>query len=117
MSTTINGTKIYMTRGDTPTLDIAIIITATDTEYTPAAGDKVYFRLKKSPRDATILLTKEVTGGQLAFDVDDTAQLAFGNYRYSLELVTAGGYHETFVEPTGQEGQFIVGEENENHVV
>ena len=117
MSTVVNGTKIYMTRGDTPTLNVNIIIAATGEAYTPAAGDSVIFRLKRTPNEDTILLQKNVEDGVLAFDVNDTAYLAFGNYRYSLELVTAGGYHETFVEPTGSEGVFVVGEENENHVI
>ena len=115
MSTTINGTKINMTRADTPTFEVKAIINATGLVYTPAAGDKIYFRLKQTPYTNTILLEKEVTNGELAFTVNDTKSLAFGKYFYCLELVTSGGYHETFVEPTETEGVFIIGKELENH--
>ena len=117
MATFVNGTKIEMTRGDTPIFDISAIIEAVQTEYNPAAGDTIYFRLKKSAWDTPLLLQKTVTNGQLQMTVDDTKSLEFGEYVYSLELVTAGGYHETFVRPRPDEGSFKIGEENENHAV
>ena len=115
MSTVINGTKINMTRGDTPTIQVQAIINASGLVYTPAAGDAIYFRLKKTPYQDTVLLEKTVSNGQLTFSVNDTKSLDFGKYFYCLELVTAGGYHETFVEPTETEGVFIIGKELENH--
>ena len=115
MSTIIEGTKIYMTRGDTPTLDIQAIIISTNTAYSMAAGDTMYFRLAQEPLIETTLLEKTVTNGQLTFTPSDTASLDFGTYVYSLELVTAGGYHETFVRPIPTEGVFKIGEELENH--
>lgn len=114
MSTIIKGTRIYMTRGDTPTIKVTPIITATNTEYVLQAGDKIWFRLAQKP-DMEQLLEKEVVSNELEFAVEDTADLAFGTYNYSLELVTNDGYHETFVEPTDVEGVFIIGEEIESH--
>lgn len=115
MSTRIDGTRIYMTRGDTPTFEVKAIIASTGTEYTLGAGDKIYFRLKKTPYMDEVIVTKEVVGGELTMDVDDTKSLAFGKYYYCLELVTANGYHETFVEPTEIEGAFTIGKELEDH--
>ena len=115
MSTVINGTKINMTRGDTPTIQVQAIINSTGQQFTPGAGDNIYFRLKKTPYQDTVLLEKTVSSGQLAFDVNDTKSLDFGKYYYCLELVTSDGYHETFVEPTDTEGVFIIGKELENH--
>lgn len=109
MSTIItHGTCINMTRGDTPTFEVV-------PPFTPAAGSKIIFRLKKSPYiDGEPLVEKELVGTEWTMDVDDTASLAFGDYRYSLEYVL-GGYHDTIVPPTIMEGLFHIGEENENH--
>ena len=118
MSTvTDRGTWIYMTRGDTPTYIPELYVKNSNGEYvpfTPAAGSKIYFRLKKYPEIGEVLLEKEMVDGELAFDVADTASLEFGDYRYELEYVN-GAYHETFVKPVIEQGVFTIGPENENH--
>lgn len=111
------GTWVYVTRGDTPTFTPELYIKNSNDEwipFTPAAGSKIIFRLKKDPMVGEVLLEKELVDGELAFDVADTASLEFGDYRYELEYVL-GAYHETFVKPVIEQGVFTIGLENENH--
>lgn len=111
------GTWVYMTRGDTPTFTPELYIKDSNDQwilFTPAAGSKIIFRLKKDPMVGEVLLEKELVSGELAFAVADTASLPFGDYFYELEYVN-GTYHETFVKPIIEEGVFRIGAENENH--
>ena len=71
-----DGTKIYLTRGDT--LRRQVVIQNEDgSDYQPAEGDRVRFALKLKP--------------------EDTKPLAFGEYVYDIELTKANGDVDTFI--------------------
>lgn len=114
MATYVEGHQIFMTRGDTPTFNVNLFIGETTTQYNPAAGDAVYFRLAQEPLMEQIL-EKALDDGKWTMDVEDTASLDPGKYLYSLELVTAGGFHDTFVKPDREDGVFEIGAEVEHH--
>ena len=115
MATRYEGTNIHITRGDTAPLDFLVVVNQTDEVYELTNRDTLIFRLKRKPTDSTILIEKTLPYGHFWLDTEDTASLPFGTYRYSLELVTSGGFHETIVEPERKEGLFVIGKENENH--
>lgn len=112
MATKIKNPKLFITRGDTPTLDFSTFIGDTDQELSPSAGE-FHFRAKRSITDTSYAIDKVLVDGRLSFAVEDTVGLAFGNYIYEVELVTASGYHETYI--TAEDGQLTIGLEVENH--
>ena len=95
----VSRNKIVLTRGDTAYLRVEL----TDDNgnaYTPAEGDKVFFRLKKSAVSGSLLLDKEAYTDSMTLELrpEDTARLDFGSYRYEVELVTEAGEHFTVIE-------------------
>ena len=104
--------RIYLTRGDTASIDIRLT-DATGGDYEPVAGDKIYFRLKNAVFGNTLRLVKEIspTTLTLALSEADTANLELGTYRYEVELVTSSGDRFTVIE----NGEFVLGVELESH--
>lgn len=112
----ITGQSIYLTRGDSATLEIDLKRQGTSTAYVIQEGDTFYFRVKRNP-NSELLIEKEfeATGESkiaLTLDPEDTADLFNGtDYRYEVELVTAGGWHDTFIA----DQLFHIGVELEGH--
>ena len=104
--------RIYLTRGDSASIDIRLT-DATGAEYEPVAGDKIYFRLKKNVFGSSLLLVREISPTTLTLELkpNDTAGLDFGLYRYEIELVTSSGDRFTVIE----NGEFVLGVELESH--
>lgn len=94
----INGQSVSLTRGDSAILDVSAHY-EDGSAYTPAEGDKIYFRVRKKAGLYQVDIEKEVNTStmQLSLAPEDTRGLNFGEYRYELELVTAGGFHSTFI--------------------
>lgn len=107
---TIKGNQIFLTRGDTMFIKLSLE-NEDGTDYIPADGDKIYFRLKKYATYPDILIEKQLSDMILELTPADTAHLDFGTYRYEIELVTADGNHYTVIcdEP------FTIEKELENH--
>jgi len=81
---------IIITRGDSLEIDLAL----TDKDgytYEPVEGDVIYFRVKKSAQSETILIEKIIDINTLVLNLieADTHDLAFGDYRYEIEIVLA----------------------------
>lgn len=103
--TTVTGTTINMTRGDT--LRVQVGIEMDGETYTPAEGDSVAFYLKHAAlnskrtafKDAEPLLTKEVPTATMVLELDpeDTKPLEFGEYAYDLEITFSNGTVDTFI--------------------
>ena len=99
---------IVITRGDSQEVDLYL----TDREgypYNPVEGDHVYFYMKKSAYAEQVLIQKEIDIHTLVinFVEEDTRNLAFGEYRYEIEIVLQGGDHYTAIKST----PFIITEE------
>lgn len=110
----IMAQQISLTRGDDACIDVVMTNKLTNEKYVLEEGDAVYFRLRVSDQ---VILTKtcilDLTENtcQIVLLPADTIGLAYGEYRYEVELVTALGKHDTVVAYQ----KFIIGEEIENH--
>lgn len=93
-----DGTKIYLTRGDT--LRRQVVIQNEDgSDYQAADGDRVRFALKKDYEDPEPLILKEIPTDTMILELrpEDTKPLAFGDYVYDIELTKANGDVDTFI--------------------
>lgn len=108
----VTGNQIFLTRGDTLILTLTLS-NSDDSAYVPAVGDSIYFRLKKFATYPEILIEKEIDTATMILQLDesDTDMLAFGDYRYEIEVVTAEGMHDTVIA----DELFTIGKELENH--
>jgi hypothetical protein len=92
MASSVSGTSITLTRGDT--LRIKINITLNDEEYIPVEGDSIRFALKHSTLNAKktdyqdteplILKTVPINTMILELEPSDTKNLDFGSYVYDM---------------------------------
>ena len=112
MSSSINGTTITLTRGDT----FLATVSMTDAQgeaYIPGEGDEVRFKCSKSyPSEHgtdTPLIEKVLDNSTLLLELDpeDTDGLRFGEYVYDVQLTTAAGVVDTFIP----KGRLIIAEE------
>lgn len=100
--TTIKGTSVTMTKGDTVILAIGIVDTD-GTPYVPRDGDSVRFALKKSYDSSTPLILKQIPLDtmELRIEPEETKKLdsgpARGKYVYDIELTKADGTVDTFI--------------------
>ena len=109
----IDGLDIHLTRGDTAFIEV-IPTNEDGSPYEMQEGDKIFFRLKRKSTDDTVICEKEVdvVSMTLQIDPEDTEPCQNGkDYRYEFELVTAAGYHFTFIE----DQLFHIGVELEVH--
>ena len=105
MACKVDGTSVYLTRGDSLLLQIGI--TVNQQEYTPAAGDTIVFALKRDKMnsnrsayiDAEPLIEKSSPYDTclLTLDPSDTAELPFGNYVYDVQITFENGRVDTFI--------------------
>lgn len=96
----VQGTNITMTRGDTA----KILLTLTqynDTPYQPIEGDTIRFALKKSYSDSRTLMKIDIPAVLpliLHIKPSDTKKLAYGVYKYDIQLTRADGTVDTFID-------------------
>lgn len=108
----VTGNQVFLTRGDTLVLTLSLS-NADGTPYVPAEGDTIFFRLKKFATYPNLLIEKQIDISSMILQLDeaDTAGLAFGDYHYEIEVVTAGGMHDTVIA----DELFTIGKEIDNH--
>lgn len=101
MLTIGSNNKITLTRGDTAILKIAI----TDKEgeaYTPGVGDEIRFAMKKNYTDENVLVRAEavIDGSDITITIlpEHTKFLAYGSYKYDIQLTTGDGVVDTFID-------------------
>lgn len=96
----ISGTTITLTRGDSAS--IALDLHYKDGEpYEPAEGDTIRFAMKKTYSDLLPpLLTIDISTEDLILYIpaNDTKSLAYGQYKYDIQLTTASGDVDTFID-------------------
>lgn len=103
MMTSVSGTTITMTKGDT--LRVQISLEMDDTAYTPVEGDVVRLYVKRAKLsdgeyvDTEPLITKIVPIETMILELepDDTSSLASGKYAYDLEITFLDGSVDTFI--------------------
>lgn len=102
----ITGTTIRLTRGDTLVVDVGIK-NPDGTAYEVQSGDSIRFALKralmtggnKDFADKDPIITKAIPTNTLtlALAPTDTEDLAFGKYKYDIEITFANGQVCTFI--------------------
>ena len=99
--------NIYLTRGDTATIDVDLKDEYGD-PYAMTANDRLIFTLRKLWDKGNILLEKTVSTPEFTFTTPDTKNLDFGVYCYDIYLFnTSSEKLDTFIA----EKTFIIGEE------
>jgi len=96
----VNGTTITMTRGDSLVV-LLDLENADGTAYEPVDGDYIRFAVKKTFDDSVPpILVKEIPTDtmKLILDPADTKQLTYGRYRYDIQITTADGFVDTFID-------------------
>ena len=101
----VDGTKIYLTRGDT--FYSTITMTRNGEEYTPQEGDSLRFVLKRADmvnnrsayKDARPLIDIPIPIETciLKIEPEHTKPLKFGNYVYDIEITFENGDVDTFI--------------------
>lgn len=95
-----NGT-IRLTRGDSARFKVTIQQPDENDEYIIQPGDTLRMTVKKSTDDTHSLVRKVVVGAStFYFEPTDTEHLAYGKYKYDVELTTESGDVYTVIEPT-----------------
>lgn len=103
--------NIYLTRGDTAVITLAVQNAATGKPYEINELDRVVLTVKKSTISRAVVLQKALIDGHFIIRPADTAALDFGVYRYDVELTTADGDVYTVIPPA----KFEIGEEVTAH--
>lgn len=95
---------IKLTRGDTARVAVPITNTTTKVKYTLAPEDTLTLTVRKHCLNTDFCLQKKLTGDNV-FHIkpEDTADLAFGSYKYDVELTTAAGDVYTVIGPANFE--------------
>lgn len=102
MSSSINGTTIILTRGDSFSAQVTIY----DSEgnlYSPTNDDEVRFKVVKSyparHGSANALIEKVLDNNTLMLELDpaDTEDLKFGDYKYDIQITFGNGDVDTFI--------------------
>ena len=88
--------EIQLTRGDTARLIVNLDNDVTKEPYQVQSDDIVTFTVKKEYEDETPLIEKKVTGSaEFHIKPEDTKGLAFGKYKYDVQVTTADGDNYT----------------------
>ena len=107
-----NG-KISLTRGDTAwlTVDLEVDLGDDKTEpYDLKADDVVTLTVKADYEDEEALIEKKVTGSnEFHIKPADTKNLAFGEYKYDVQVTTPDGDNYTVIENKVFEVTYEVG--------
>nr|DAG31895.1 MAG TPA: hypothetical protein [Caudoviricetes sp.] len=91
--------SIYLTRGDSASIQLKITQVDDDTDYTPEDGDVITFSLKKDPTQSKTLLSKTLSNETLVINPEDTNNLAYGRYVYDIQLTKKDGTVQTIIPP------------------
>lgn len=107
----ITGTDIYITRGDTQTIEVACV-DVDGVAVSFSAGDTIYFTVKTSVETEDIVFQKVITtftNGKALITITpaDTKNLDFKNFAYDVQWTKADGSVYTLIKPS----MFVVGSE------
>lgn len=105
----ISGTTITLTRGDSAKIALDLEYNNGD-PYKPQAGDVIRFALKKTYSDILpplLLINIPTDSLILHISAAESKQLAYGQYKYDIQITTANGDVDTFID----RATFIVTEE------
>lgn len=103
----IDDNNIYLTRGDTAILRVAIT-DETGEPYTMLPEDRLIFTVRRIPDRGTPVISKTVAGNVITLLTEDTKDLTFGKYKFDIYLYNSSSDKlDTFIA----EKIFELGEE------
>ena len=107
----INGTDIFMTRGDSETFEFMLEDHETGQQIDLIPGDLVYFTVKASTQTTSKLIDyviDEFDNGKAIIEIkpEDTKDLKYHTYVYDVQIVQ-GDNVSTVIKPS----KFVVEEE------
>jgi hypothetical protein len=107
----INGTDIFMTRGDSETFEVRLEDYDTGEKINFVQGDVVKFTVKASTQTATVLIEKVITEfedgeARVHIQPSDTNNLKYHSYVYDVQLNRQGNI-TTVIKPS----KFVIEEE------
>ena len=100
MGYSVSDNKITMTRGDTVKISVTIKYKQTKELYTPVAGDRIKFSVKKYISDKNPIFEKDIPYDTLllVIDPEDTMNLPFGPYIFDTQITFSNGDVDTFIQ-------------------
>ena len=108
----ISGTTITLTRGDSANILLDLQYKNSGESYVPEEGDSIRFAMKKTYSDllpSLVLVNIPIDSLILHISPEDTKYLAYGDYKYDIQLTKANGDIDTFIDLA----TFIITEEVE----
>ena len=101
MLTVSKNYTVSLTRGDTARLNAFPTIGEGEEKqpYIVQENDVLTFTVKKNYGDVEPLIEKKITGSTtFHFEPKDTKDLAFGKYKYDVQLTLPNGENYTFID-------------------
>lgn len=98
--------KMSITRGDDGKFQVDLE-NADGSPYAMEPGDILTFTVKTSTSTPKVLIQKTSGNGRFRVDREDTSSLAYGDYRYDVQLTKVDGDVDTVIVPS----TFVVLEE------
>ena len=100
MASSLNGTTITLTKGDTFKRTLMLKEKATGDPYIPIEGDSIRFAAKKRYQDEECLIYIEIPIDTMLFHIrpEMTKDLAVGNYVYDMQITFSNGDVDTFID-------------------
>lgn len=89
--------NISLTRGDSATFSLNIV--RNDGSVYDFSDDTVVFTVKKNTQTTTILFQKTFFSGEIDITPEDTSELAYGVYKYDVQVTTQAGKVYTVIPP------------------
>lgn len=84
--------NISLTRGDTGRIKVACTVKETGEAYSIGSKDTLVLTVKSNTSDSEPLFQKTVKGSDIiTIAPTDTSSLAYGKYRYDIQLTTSDG--------------------------
>ena len=96
----ISGKTITLTRGDSANISLTLTYNNGDF-YEPVDGDQIRFAVKKDFNDLVPpLLVINIPTNTLLLHIspEQSKQLAYGQYKYDIQLTTGSGEVDTFID-------------------
>ena len=93
----IEGTTIYLTRGDSAEFNINII-GADGNSYELQEGDLVELTVKEDVYSSEVLIHK--IGTNVVIEPSDTSEMGYGTYVYDVQVTLSDGTVDTIIPPS-----------------
>ena len=95
----IEGTCIFLTRGDTMRIHIDLE-NQDGNPYTPVNGDSIRFAMKKRYKDENCLILKNIPIDTMILELEpnETKSLECREYVYDIQITFANGDVDTFID-------------------